>query len=124
MEWRFNSSAPIYAQLVDQLTLRIVTGIYAPGQRVPAVRELALEAGVNPNTMQRALGELERLGLVYAQRTSGRFVTVDTSLIDDAKRSLAEAQIYTFLGAMDELGYGEDEILAMLREARMKEERR
>ena len=88
MEWIFDSNTPIYTQLVEQLTLRIVTSVYAPGQRIPPVRELAVEAGVNPNTMQRALGELERLGLVYSQRTSGRFVTEDITMIETAKQEL------------------------------------
>ena len=96
MEWIFDSNTPIYTQLVEQLTLRIVTSVYAPGQRIPPVRELAVEAGVNPNTMQRALGELERLGLVYSQRTSGRFVTEDITMIETAKQELASRRIREF----------------------------
>ena len=122
MKWSFNDSAPIYAQLVEQLTLGIVRGEYPSGGRMPPVRELAMEAGVNPNTMQRALGELERLGLVYSQRTSGRFVTEDVARIDGAKRELAERQIGAFLRAMDALGYRPEEIPDLIREAREKED--
>jgi len=121
MEWHFNSDAPIYAQLVEQLTLRIVTGVYPPGQRIPPVRELAVEAGVNPNTMQRALGELERLGLVYSQRTSGRFVTEDTAMIETAKQELASRRITEFLRAMEDLGFAPAEIPALIQAAQKEE---
>lgn len=121
MEWRFHSDAPIYAQLVEGITLRIVTGAYPPGERLPAVRELAVEAGVNPNTMQRALSELERNNLVYSQRTSGRFVTEDREMIEEAKKNIADQRIASFLQAMDQLGYSREEIVALIAE-REKEE--
>jgi DNA-binding transcriptional regulator YhcF (GntR family) len=114
MNWQFGGEAPIYAQLVSQIKLSIVTGEYPPGGRLPSVRDLAMEAGVNPNTMQRALTELEREGLVYSQRTAGRYVTEEISMIEEAKQGLAEAQIRLFLEAMGRLGYTEDEILAMV----------
>ncbi len=122
MEWIFDSNTPIYTQLVEQLTLRIVTSVYAPGQRIPPVRELAVEAGVNPNTMQRALGELERLGLVYSQRTSGRFVTEDITMIETAKQELASRRIREFLGAMKDLGFSGREIADLIAAAQEKEE--
>ena len=75
MEWKFRSDLPIYSQLVEQIKLAIVSGVFAPGMRLSSVRDMAAEAGVNPNTLQRALQELERQGLVYSQRTTGRFVT-------------------------------------------------
>lgn len=90
-------------------------------ERLPSVRDLATEAGVNPNTMQRALQELERQGLVYSQRTSGRFVTEDTDVIENAKSSLADEQVRSFLDAMARLGYLRDDILRLL-EARIREE--
>lgn len=114
MEWRLDSDAPIYAQLVAQLTLGIVSGRFAPGERLPSVRDLALEAGVNPNTMQRALTEMERDGLVYSQRTAGRYVTEDKIVIDNAKRSLADENIRNFLDDMSRLGYLRHEIITML----------
>jgi DNA-binding transcriptional regulator YhcF (GntR family) len=114
MNWQFGGEAPIYAQLVGQIKLGIVTGAYPPGERLPSVRDLAMEAGVNPNTMQRALTELERDGLVYSQRTAGRYVTEEISMIEEAKRGLAETQIRMFLEAMGRLGYKKDEILAMV----------
>ena len=81
MPWNLDPQRPIYAQIIERVQLDIVTGHYAPGSRLPSVRELAAQAAVNPNTMQRALSELEGSGLIYAQRTSGRFVTEDTARI-------------------------------------------
>ena len=107
---------PIYSQLVEQIKLGIVSGIFKPGERLASVRDMAMEAGVNPNTMQRALQELEREGMVYSQRTSGRFVTEDEAVIDNAKKNLAEEQIKSFLEAMSKLGYGRDEIISLLEE--------
>lgn len=115
MEWRLDTDAPIYSQLVGHIKLAIASGVFAPGERLAPVRELAMEAGVNPNTMQRALQELERDGLVYSQRTSGRFVTEDRKMIDEAKRSLAEANIRSFLDSMSRLGYRREEIIALLK---------
>ena len=114
MIWQLSSDSPIYSQLVRQITVGIVSGEYAPGERLPSVCELALEASVNPNTMQRALAELERQGLVYSQRTTGRFVTEDGKMISEAKLRLAETQIAAFLEAMTRLGYEKSEIIRLL----------
>ena len=121
MIWQFTNGAPIYAQLIHQIKQGIVSGIFPPGERLPSVRDLAMEAGVNPNTMQRALTELERDGLVYTQRTAGRFVTEDEEMIETAKRSLAETQIQAFLTAMTRLGYQKEEILTLVRQESEKE---
>lgn len=116
MNWKFTSDAPIYSQLVEQFKRAIASGEYAPGERLRSVRELAVEAGVNPNTMQRALSELERDGLVFSQRTSGRYVTQDVELIEQAKSSLADEIIGGFLTAMSELGYSLSAIISLLKE--------
>ena len=121
MDWEIRDDAPIYSQLVAQIKLGIAAGALSPGERLPSVRDLAAEAGVNPNTMQRALAELERQGLVYSQRTSGRFVTEETDVIENAKRSLADEQVRSFLDAMARLGYMRDDILRLI-EARIREE--
>ena len=121
MKWEFSNDAPIYAQLILQIKVGIVSGAFPPGERLPSVRDLATEAGVNPNTMQRALTELERDGLVYSQRTAGRFVTEDRNMIDAAKRGLAEHHIQAFLAAMGQLGYQREEIIALLRQESGKE---
>ncbi len=114
MQWQFSNDAPIYTQLIQQVKVGIVTGAFPPGERLPSVRDLATEAGVNPNTMQRALAELERDGLVYSQRTAGRFVTEDNTMINAAKRSLAERHVKTFLEAMLRLGFRKEEIIALI----------
>ena len=114
MDWHFKSDAPIYTQLISQIKLGIVAGQLTPGDRMSTVRELAAEAGVNPNTMQRALQELEREGLVFTQRSSGRYVTEDVSIIEGAKMALARQYIREFLDSMERLGYRKDEIIGLL----------
>ena len=81
MQWNLSDNRPIYLQLMDTITLAITSGALPAGSRLPSVRELAAQAGVNPNTMQRALSELERSGLLYSQRTAGRFVTDQFEII-------------------------------------------
>ena len=120
MDWSFQSDAPIYTQLVEQIKVAIVTGVYPPGERLPSVRDLATEAGVNPNTMQRALAQLESEQLVYSQRTAGRFVTEDGRVIDAAKRELAQRHVERFLEAMHRLGIKQEEIDGLLRQAEGK----
>ena len=121
MDWNFRSDLPIYSQLVEQIKLGIVSGSFLPGERLSSVRDLAAEAGVNPNTMQRALQELEREGIVYTQRTAGRFVTEDALVIAQVKKSLAGQHVRVFLEGMGKLGYGRDEILDLLREEKEEE---
>ena len=114
MEWQFDNSMPIYTQLVDKIKLAIVSGEYTRGQRLAAVRDLASEAGVNPNTMQRAFQELERLGLVYTQRSNGRFVTEDEDVIETTKKALAEASIRSFMDSMQRIVYTREDIIRLL----------
>lgn len=114
MQWHFRDDAPIYLQLAEQLRMKIVSGEYPPGYRLPGVRELAAEAGVNPNTVQRAMAELERMSLVYSQRTSGRSVTEDISILGAARSEIAEERISEFLKTMKELGYSFEETMNML----------
>jgi DNA-binding transcriptional regulator YhcF (GntR family) len=114
MVWQFSADAPIYSQIVEQIKAQIASGELSAGERLPPVRELAVSAGVNPNTMQRALSELERDGLVYTQRTSGRFVTEDNTMIDKIKNDIASTQISEFLAAMKRLGYDRSEIIRLI----------
>ena len=113
MPWILDDTRPIYLQLEDQIKARIIAGVYRPGEKLPSVRELAAEAAVNPNTMQKALTELERSGLVYAQRTSGRFITEDTQIMKNLKEQLAKEQIEQFLSTMEQLGFQKEEILSL-----------
>ena len=114
MSWIFSGDKPIYTQLVERLQLRIVTGEYPPGSRLSSVRDLAAEAAVNPNTMQRALSELENMGLVYTQRTAGRFVTEDGEKIAALRRQLGREKVRRFLAEMRELGYRRAEAAALV----------
>ena len=122
MQWQFTHDAPIYAQLIRGIQIRIVAGVFPTGERLPSVRDLAAEAGVNPNTMQRALSELEREGLLYSARTTGRYVTDDIRLVNSLKRRLAEGRIRAFLQDMRELGFESEELLDILRQELEKEE--
>lgn len=105
MSWDLVSDRPIYIQLVDEIKLRIITNYYKPGERIPTVRELAAEAEVNPNTMQRALAELESSGLVITNRTSGRVVTDDTKVIKDTKFTIADEVTEKYMRKMETLGF-------------------
>lgn len=117
MAWKLNSDRPIYAQILEVIQLRIIAGQYKSGDKIPSVRELAAEAGVNPNTMQKALSELERSGLVMAQRTSGRIVTEDMDMIKQTRNMLAKEQVDLFISKMKELGFNKKEIVALLEQA-------
>ena len=122
MDWNFRNDQPIYSQLIQRLTEAIVSGVYAPGEKLPSVRELALEAGVNPNTVQRSLTELEREGLVFSQRTAGRFVTENENMIVNAKLRIADERVSEFLRSMTTLGCGRQEIISLIEGAKEDEE--
>ena len=110
MKWVFKEGVPIYQQIVETLRTRIANGTYPPGSQMPTVRDLALEAGVNPNTMQRALSELERTGLVHSERTSGRFVTENRESLHELRSSLAEEYIREMFRSLAALGLSREEI--------------
>ena len=114
MAWEFESGLPIYQQAAEMVRKRIIKGSYPQGGRLQAVRDLAMEAGVNPNTMQRALLLLEESGIVYSQRTAGRFVTEDVQLLENLRYQMARKQVLSFVKRMDELGYGPDELEALI----------
>lgn len=117
MAWNLDSDRPIYAQILERIQMQIVAGSYQPGDKIPSVRELAAEAGVNPNTMQKALSELERSGLVITQRTSGRVVTEDMNMIKETRKQLAKERVLEFIKKMKELGFEKEDILALVEEA-------
>ena len=120
MGWNFQADRPIYAQLMEEIKRRIISGVYKPGEKMPSVRDLAAEASVNPNTMQRAFAQLEQEGLLYTQRTSGRFVTEDEERIMDMKNELAKELIRDFWKNMEQLGFGRQQTLTLF--TTMKEE--
>lgn len=120
MPQEFDSARPIYMQLAELVTQSILSGEFAPGQKLPGVRELALQYGVNPNTAQRTMAELERMGLVYSERTAGRFVTTNEELIMQTRVDAAMEQAVIFLSQMKKLGLTPEETLKLLAKAGMK----
>lgn len=115
MSWNFSDDKPIYLQLMEQIQLQIICGVYKAGEKLPSVRDIASEASVNPNTMQKALTELERTGLVFSKRTSGRFITEDVQMIKDIRNDLAKDQITTFFKNMERIGYTHEEIVELVK---------
>ena len=116
MDWVFTDDRPIWQQITEQMTLRILKGEYPPGERLPGVRELAAQAGVNPNTMQRAMAQLEADGLAVGSRTAGRTVTQDAAVIEAAARARARAAVAECLRILEELGYSAEDALAFVKE--------
>jgi DNA-binding transcriptional regulator YhcF (GntR family) len=114
MAWEFYSDRPIYAQLMEQIQMKIVSGQYPCGEKLPSVRELAMQAAVNPNTMQKAFAELERSGLIVTQRTNGRSVTEDRELIHKIRGNMAQTHLTDFVRSMKKLGFDEPEIVSLV----------
>ena len=114
MSLKFEASQPIYLQIMAHIRKQLVTGVKKPGERIESVRELAVEYGVNPNTMQKALSELEREGYLYSERTSGRSVTNDVSVIEKLKVLELDKAIGTFIREMEKLGVSVEELPEML----------
>jgi DNA-binding transcriptional regulator YhcF (GntR family) len=107
---------PVYIRLIDDIYMRILTGEYPPGSKLPTVRDLALTMCANPNTVQRALGRIEEKGLIYTQRTTGKYVTENTSVINEARRSLAEQYADEYFENMKRIGFGSEEASSFIRE--------
>jgi DNA-binding transcriptional regulator YhcF (GntR family) len=116
MQWELDSERPVYIQLIEQIQAGIISGYYKPGDKLPSVRDLAADATVNPNTMQKALAELERIGLVYTNRTSGRFITSDEGMITMLKGQSAKEYIMDFIERMKQLGFDPEETLRLVTE--------
>lgn len=116
MQWELNTDKPVYLQLVEQIQAGIISGYYKPGDKLPSVRDLAAQATVNPNTMQKAMTELERTGLIYTNRTSGRFITSDEAMIKLLKGQSVREEILAFIDRMKQLGFDPEETLTLINE--------
>ncbi|MCL1982345.1 MAG: GntR family transcriptional regulator [Clostridiales bacterium] len=114
MQWKLDNNTPLYLQIADKVKLGIVSGEYMPGKRIDSVRDMAEQTGVNPNTMQRALSKLEEEGLLSTNRTSGKYVTEDTTLIKRIRDELAKKYVENFLASMKQMGFSGDIILALV----------
>lgn len=121
MDYIFDNERPIYVQLVEKLRTEIISGKLKNGERIPSVRELALTTRVNPNTMQKALAELENEGLIYTERTNGKFVTDNKELIEKVKRELAEEKVNNYINDMKNIGITFEESIQYLQELGRKE---
>lgn len=122
MEWEITGDRPVYLQLVEQLELGIITGQYASGEKLPPVRELAAQAEVNPNTMQRALQALEARGLLLTQRTAGRIVTADRATVEALRHDRATALAKAFLQQMQALHINKSDAAALLQQVYEEEQ--
>ncbi len=114
MKWELDSERPVYIQLIEQIQAGIISGYYKPGDKLPSVRDLAADATVNPNTMQKALADLERTGLIYTNRTSGRYITSDETMIKKLKGQSAKDLILDFLDRMKQLGFNPVETITLV----------
>ncbi len=116
MDYIFDNERPIYIQLVELIRTGIVSGKFQKGQKLPSVRELALAMKVNPNTMQKALAELENEKLIYTERTNGKYVTEDERLIEKVKKELAGEKVNSYLNSMNDIGISYEEAIKYLQE--------
>ena len=116
MDYIFDNERPIYIQLVEIIRIEIVSGKFQKGQKIPSVRELALIMKVNPNTMQKALVELENENLIYTERTNGKYVTEDEKLIEKVKKELAQEKVNNYLNSMKNIGINYDSAVRYLQE--------
>lgn len=115
MQWNLDDSRPIWPQIKEKLMKDIVSGVYPPGESFPTVRDLAEQAKVNRNTMQRALSELENEGLVVTNRTAGRTVTTDEELLKETRKKLARTQVKGIVNEMKQLGFDTEELIELIR---------
>lgn len=116
MKNEFSDNIPIYAQIMEKVKIAIALGTYLPGTKIPSVRDLAVEFGVNPNTIQKSLTKLEDMGILYAENTSGRFVTKDIILINQIKQQIPNKIIKDFLQEMNKIGIIPKDCINMLRD--------
>ncbi|MBQ8893035.1 MAG: GntR family transcriptional regulator [Clostridia bacterium] len=114
MGWKFQSNSPVYLQIASTIRADILSGKYAAEEQIPPVRQLAYIAAVNPNTMQRALSQLELDGLLYSKGTAGRFVTGDTAVLEKARHNAVNELLETFLQGCKQLGVTKDEVIQLL----------
>jgi DNA-binding transcriptional regulator YhcF (GntR family) len=121
LEYNFDNERPIYIQLVEQVKIQIISGKLKQGERLPSVRDFSLQAKVNPNTMQKALSELEREKLIYTERTNGKYVTNDEKIVKKLKMKIINEKINDFITDMDDIGINKKEIIEYMKELERNE---
>ena len=118
MAWKFTADRAVYLQIAERIEIAVLSGIYPPGEQIPSVRQLALEAAVNPNTVQHAFTELENQGIILSRGTQGRFVTEDAETIEACRLELAQQYVQSFLKDIQQLGISKDQAITMIKEAK------
>lgn len=118
MAWKFTTDRAVYLQIAERIEKAVLSGVYPPGEQLPSVRQLALEAAVNPNTVQHAFTELENQGIIYSRGTLGRFVTQDTETIEACRREMAQQLVQQFLKDIAQLGVSTEQAITMIKEAK------
>lgn len=116
--YSFDNERPIYLQLMEMIKIQIISGKIKPGGKLPSVRDYAHEVKVNPNTVQKALTELERENLIYTERTNGKYVTDNLSLINQLKTKIANNLIIKFIEDMNNIGISKEEIITYFKKER------
>ena len=116
MDFNFDNERPIYLQLIDLLRIEIISGKLKKGEKIPSVRDLSLSLKVNPNTLQKALMELEKERLIYTERTNGKFVTDDSRLIEKVKREIAKDKVNNYIKSMNSIGISFEDAIKYLKE--------
>ena len=119
MAWKFTADRAVYLQIAQRIEKAVLAGVYPPGEQLPSVRQLALEAAVNPNTVQRAFTELENQGIIYSRGTLGRFVTQNTQTIEACRLEMAQQQVQQFLKDIGQLSISKDQAITMIKEAQL-----
>ncbi len=114
MEFVFENNIPIYIQLLDYIKIYLISGVFKPGDKLPSVREFATTFKVNPNTMQKALAELESMNLIYTERTNGKFVTTDEKVIEKLKDEYAITLAKSYFQGMKRIGLGKADSIKYL----------
>ena len=122
MDKKFDNNIPIYLQIIDEIKIMIASGSLKLGEKLPSVRELAQNLGVNPNTIQRAFSVLEHEGLVFAERTTGRYITNDEVIIMNLKENLATEELNKFLDYMKKIGFTKEEIIEKIKNSKRSDD--
>ena len=116
MSFEFSNDIPIYIQIIEHIKLEIISKKYCSGQKLPSVRELSLVFGVNPNTIQKSMQELEDVGIIYTDRTNGKYVTLDQFVIDSIAQKTLNEKVKAFFEDMSKLGFDKEQVIKLLNE--------
>ncbi len=117
MAWKFTSDRPVYLQIAERIERKVLSGEYKAGEQIPTVRQIALEAAVNPNTVQHAFAQLESEGIIISKGTLGRFVTEETEIVEALRLQMAERLVEGLFKDLGELSITKEQVIKMIEEA-------